>query len=124
MAARGIEPDSLKASLQDLPDEKLLANIDAVAERIREAMYNNEPMVIFGHDDPDGVTSTYILYHFLNSCGYQKHAYYIPNRNIERMAFRRISLSLSGLESTPCRHCGQWHFCLRWSEELNAWVVT
>lgn len=83
MAARGIEPDSLKASLQDLPDEKLLANIDAVAERIREAMYNNEPMVIFGHDDPDGVTSTYILYHFLNSCGYQKHAYYIPNRNIE-----------------------------------------
>lgn len=83
LKARGWEDATLKTSLKDLPDEALFANIDAVAERIREAMYNNEPLIIFGHDDPDGVTSTYILYQFLNSCGYQKHSYYIPNRNLE-----------------------------------------
>ncbi len=73
----------LEVSLDNLPDEALFANIDSVAERIREAIYNNEPMIIFGHDDPDGITSTYILYNFLNSCGYQRHSYYIPNRNLE-----------------------------------------
>jgi single-stranded-DNA-specific exonuclease len=81
--ARNLKQEDLESSLEDLPDERLLANIDKVAERIREAIYNNESMIIFGHDDPDGITSTYILYEFLNSCGYQRHSYYIPNRNIE-----------------------------------------
>jgi single-stranded DNA-specific DHH superfamily exonuclease len=39
-----------------------LAGIEEVAERLRRALYKNEALVIFGHDDPDGVTSTYILY--------------------------------------------------------------
>lgn len=69
--------------LEALPEEALFANIEAVTERIRKAMYHNEPLVIFGHDDPDGITSTYILYDFFNSCGYQRHTYFIPNRNLE-----------------------------------------
>lgn len=83
LVARGFDENSLADTLDDLPDESLFANIDDVAERIRMAMYRNESMVIFGHDDPDGITSTYILYKFLESCGYQKHNYYIPNRNLE-----------------------------------------
>ncbi|MDD3236251.1 MAG: DHH family phosphoesterase, partial [Candidatus Cloacimonetes bacterium] len=83
IAARGLTEEVLEATIDDLPDEALFANIDEVAERIRSAMFRNEPMVIFGHDDPDGITSTYILYKFLESCGYQKHNYYIPNRNLE-----------------------------------------
>ncbi len=83
LVARGFTEEVLEATLDDLPDEALFANIGEVAERIRSAMYRNEPMVIFGHDDPDGITSTYILYKFLESCGYQKHNYYIPNRNLE-----------------------------------------
>lgn len=83
LVARGFDESSLADTLDDLPDESLFANIDDVAERIRMAMYRNESMVIFGHDDPDGITSTYILYKFLESCGYQKHNYYIPNRNLE-----------------------------------------
>ncbi len=47
-----------------LPDEKLFANIDKVENRMRTALFENEPMVIFGHDDPDGITSAYILYNF------------------------------------------------------------
>ncbi len=80
---RELSQETISQSLEQLPDEKLFANIDAVADRIKRAMYNNEPLVIFGHDDPDGVTSTYILYSYLNSCGYQKHRYFIPNRNVE-----------------------------------------
>lgn len=83
LEARGYSPLPDEAGLEDLPDEALMANIELVATRIREAIFNNEPMIIFGHDDPDGITSSYILYSFLNSCGYQKHSYYIPNRNLE-----------------------------------------
>ncbi len=80
---RELDFDTMNMGLDALPDEALFANIDVVAQRIKRAMYNNEPLVIFGHDDPDGVTSTYILYRFLNSCGYQRHHYYIPNRQID-----------------------------------------
>mgnify|MGYP000886282630 CR=1 FL=1 len=81
--SRALESRDLTAGMDSLPDEALFANISEVAERIRTAIYRNEPMVIFGHDDPDGITSTYILYKFLESCGYQRHNYYIPNRNLE-----------------------------------------
>lgn len=80
---RGILWQDLSTNVNDLPDEALLPNIEAVADRISRAMFRNEPLVIFGHDDPDGITSTYILYQFFNTCGYQKHNYFIPNRNIE-----------------------------------------
>jgi single-stranded-DNA-specific exonuclease len=77
-----LKPEAAE-ELDSLPDERLLANIDTVSHRIRTAMYNNEPLCILGHDDPDGITSTYILYQFFNSCGYQRHTFYIPNRNLE-----------------------------------------
>ena len=83
LRSRNLSQQDLQTNLNMLPDEALFANIDKVEHRIRAALYENEPMVIFGHDDPDGITSTYILYNFLNSCGYQKHRYYIPNRNME-----------------------------------------
>jgi single-stranded-DNA-specific exonuclease len=83
LAKREALGEDLHAKLDSLPDESLLANIESAAERINRAMFTNEPLVIFGHDDPDGVTSTYILYQFFDSCGYQKHQYFIPNRNIE-----------------------------------------
>lgn len=83
MQSRSLTLDELHKTLDDLPDEALLANIEEVAERIRDALYKNTPLVIFGHDDPDGITSSYVLYHYLESCGYQKHHYFIPNRNLE-----------------------------------------
>jgi len=89
MTARGFTQQDLHQTINDLPDEALLANIEIVAERIREALYRNEPLVIFGHDDPDGITSTYILYRYLNSCGYQKHKYFIPNRIIEHHGIQK-----------------------------------
>lgn len=89
LKSRELTEDELNQTLDDLPDEALLANIEKVAERIRTALYDNEPMVIFGHDDPDGITSTYVLYRYLESCGYQKHHYFIPNRNLEHHGIQK-----------------------------------
>lgn len=83
LTARKLSIEELKQTKSDLPSEDLLSNIAEIADRIKEALYKNEAIVIFGHDDPDGITSTYILYKYLESIGYQKHHYYIPNRNIE-----------------------------------------
>lgn len=83
ITARSKLEDLAEQSLASLPEESLFAHIEEAAYRIREALYRNEPLIIFGHDDPDGVTSTYLLYSFFTSCGFQRHAYYIPNRNFE-----------------------------------------
>lgn len=91
--ARGISEKDLYKTIDDLPDEALLANIDIVAQRIKKALYNNDPMVIFGHDDPDGITSVYILHRFLESCGFQRHSYFMPNRNIENHGIQNSFLN-------------------------------
>ncbi len=99
--SRGYTEDELKRTLDDLPDEALLANIESVAERIRTALYDNEPMVIFGHDDPDGITSAYVLYRYLESCGYQKHHYFIPNRNLEHHGIQKSFIDFVKKEHYP-----------------------
>ena len=64
----------------NLPNPLLMKDIDKAADRIIEAVRNKESIVILGHDDPDGITSTYILFDFLEKLGSQNHYYYIPNR--------------------------------------------
>ncbi len=83
LANRGKTRTDYKKKIEDLPDELLLKDLDIAIERILQALYNNERIVIFGHDDPDGVTSTYLLYDFFDSCGFQNHYYYIPNRLVD-----------------------------------------
>jgi single-stranded-DNA-specific exonuclease len=92
MQTRKLTEQDLHKTLDDLPNEELLLNISQVAERIRDALYKNEPMIIFGHDDPDGITSAYILYRYLETLGYQKHHYYIPNRNFENHGIQKSFL--------------------------------
>lgn len=80
---RNLSDRDLLCKLDDLPDESNIANIEKIADRIQKSLFKNEPIIIFGHDDPDGITSTYILYRYLESCGFQRHHYFIPNRNLE-----------------------------------------
>ena len=70
--------------LSDFADINLLKNLDAASKKIIEFLKNNKKIIIFGHDDPDGITATYILYDFFASQGYKNIHYYIPNRKIER----------------------------------------
>lgn len=83
LASRNKTKSDYNQRLDSLPDENLLADLEIATERVMHALYNNEKIVIFGHDDPDGVTATFLLYDFFNSCGFQNHYSYIPNRLID-----------------------------------------
>ncbi|MDA3812656.1 MAG: DHH family phosphoesterase [Candidatus Cloacimonetes bacterium] len=81
--SREISDSFIHSSLTDLPSHSLLKDIDIAADRIIEAVHQKEKIIIYGHDDVDGITSTYILYDFLEKLGSQNHFYYIPNRLID-----------------------------------------
>ncbi len=80
---RKFPDDFFSPSLDLLPDVYLMKDIEKAANRIIEAIRNKERVIIFGHDDLDGITSSFILYDFLEKMGSQYHYYYIPNRFID-----------------------------------------
>ena len=80
---RKISDSFIHSSMTNIPDHSLLKDINIAADRIIEAVQQKEKIIIFGHDDVDGITSTYILYDFLEKLGSQNHFYYIPNRLID-----------------------------------------
>lgn len=73
----------LNPKIEDLNDFTLLKDIDKAVDRIFQALINKEKIMIFGHDDVDGITSVFILYNYLTKLGSQYHYSYIPNREIE-----------------------------------------
>ncbi|MEA1972620.1 MAG: DHH family phosphoesterase [Candidatus Cloacimonadota bacterium] len=66
-----------------LPDESLIKDLPKAVDRIIQAIQKNEKIVIFGDDDLDGISSTYLLFDYLRKIGCQNHFYYIRNRNTD-----------------------------------------
>lgn len=60
-------------------DPYLLKDMDKAVDRIIKAIENKENIIIYGDYDVDGITSTSILYMFLEENGVDVD-YYIPNR--------------------------------------------
>ena len=77
---RNFADDFFSPTLDLLPDEYLMKDIEKAANRIIKAIRDKKRIIIFGHDDLDGISSSYILYDFLEKMGSQYHYYYIPNR--------------------------------------------
>ncbi|MDQ1001382.1 single-stranded-DNA-specific exonuclease [Neobacillus niacini] len=76
-------------------DPYLLKDMDFAVNRIREAINRQEPILIFGDYDADGVSSTTVLMLTLRDLGANVQ-YYIPNRFTEgygpnEPAFRRAA---------------------------------
>ena len=71
----------------------LLKDVDKAVERIRQALDNNERIVIYGDYDVDGVTSVTILYLYLKNIGAQV-SYYIPNRIEEGYGLSNDAINL------------------------------
>lgn len=69
----------LKPSMADIHDPFLMSGMKNAVKRIGKALENNEKIIIYGDYDVDGITSTYILYDFLNSLK-ADISYYIPDR--------------------------------------------
>lgn len=59
-----------------------LKDMDKAVERIERALENGERIAVYGDYDADGVTSTAVLYRFLEMVGADV-TYYIPDRNSE-----------------------------------------
>jgi single-stranded-DNA-specific exonuclease len=83
----------LQPRLKNLADPFLLPNMNAAVERLLRAREQNEPLVIFGDYDVDGVTSTALLTEVLRALGWQVD-FYLPNRMDEG-----YGLSADGVEN-------------------------
>ena len=66
----------------DFSDPYLMADIDKAVNRINQALYKGESICVYGDYDADGVTSTALLYSYLESVG-ANVMYYIPARDTE-----------------------------------------
>jgi single-stranded-DNA-specific exonuclease len=83
----------LQPRLKNLADPFLLPNMDAAIGRLLRAREQNEPLVIFGDYDVDGVTSTALLLEVLRPLGWRVD-FYLPNRMDEG-----YGLSADGVEN-------------------------
>ncbi|HEV2695469.1 MAG TPA: single-stranded-DNA-specific exonuclease RecJ [Verrucomicrobiae bacterium] len=78
----------LAPRLKNLADPFLLPNMDAAVKRLLLAHERDEPLVIFGDYDVDGVTSTTLLLEVFRKLGWQAEAY-LPNRMDEGYGLSR-----------------------------------
>lgn len=96
------ESDQIRAfldpRLQTLSDPFLLTDLRRAAERMLEAIAQNQPMVIFGDYDVDGITSSALLYRVLRKLG-AKVETFLPLRMEEG-----YGLSQEGLERCVEQH--------------------
>jgi single-stranded-DNA-specific exonuclease len=83
----------LSPRLKNLADPFLLPNMDKAVERLFRAREQNEPLVIFGDYDVDGVTSTALLVEVLRELGWRVE-FYLPSRMDEG-----YGLSADGVEN-------------------------
>ena len=83
----------LRPRLKNLADPFLLPNMDAAIGRLLRAREHNEPLVIFGDYDVDGVTSTALLLEVLRPLGWRVESY-LPSRMDEG-----YGLSADGVEN-------------------------
>lgn len=67
---------------EPLSDPFLLKDMDKAAARITRAVDNMEKIAVYGDYDADGVTSTAMLYSYLETCGADV-IFYIPQREGE-----------------------------------------
>ena len=83
----------LQPRLKNLADPFLLPDMDKAVDRLFRAREQNEPLVIFGDYDVDGVTATALLVEVLRPLGWRVE-FYLPNRMEEG-----YGLSADGMEN-------------------------
>lgn len=71
--------DFLNPTLANLRDPFEMTGMSDGVDRVTQALYNNEKIMIYGDYDVDGITATALLYMVLNKLGAQTE-FYLPNR--------------------------------------------
>ena len=87
LAARNIDAAAagsyLDPKMRDLlPDPSCLTDMDKAAERLAQAIIDDEQVAVFGDYDVDGATSSALLLRYWQACGRTMRAY-IPDRTKE-----------------------------------------
>ena len=86
LSARGVEDiqalHGLFGGRDELFDPFLLQDMQKAVDRISLAVESGETVVVYGDYDCDGVTSTALLYSYLEAVG-ANVLYYIPDREVE-----------------------------------------
>ncbi|MFT3685547.1 MAG: DHH family phosphoesterase [Phycisphaerales bacterium] len=120
LAARGITDEGdrvaryLNPSLTHLHNPSLLPDIDRAATRLLDALKRQEPIVIYGDYDVDGVAATAILYHTLTHLASWMNVgpnirTYVPHRLDEGYGLNRAaieSLAAEGARLIISVDCG------------------
>lgn len=65
--------------LSNLHDPFMMKDMDKVVERVREAIANNENILVYGDYDTDGTTAVALVYSFLEK-RYRNIDFYVPDR--------------------------------------------
>jgi single-stranded-DNA-specific exonuclease len=87
LAARGIDAEAAAEYLDPtirrlMPDPSVLVDMDAVADRLADAVTGGEAVAIFGDYDVDGATSSALLGRVLRALGLEP-TIYIPDRLVD-----------------------------------------
>lgn len=72
----------LHPTMEDLKDPFSMKGMAGAVDRVTEALFANEKIMVYGDYDVDGITATALLYMVLNKLGAQV-SYYLPNRLVE-----------------------------------------
>lgn len=81
----------LNPNIHNLHDPFLMKDMNLAVDRIMKACQNHEKITIYGDYDVDGITSTSVLYMFLNEIGCYVD-YYIPDRIKEGYGINKDAL--------------------------------
>jgi single-stranded-DNA-specific exonuclease len=117
----------LAPRLKNLADPFRLPNMRAAVERLLRARERDEPVVIFGDYDVDGVTSTALLLEIFRKLGWRVSAY-LPNRMDEGYGLSRDGVE-NCLKKFPVKlllavDCGSTAVeTISWLREKNVEVI-
>lgn len=68
-----------RPELSDLHDPFIMKDMDKAVHRLKQAIANDENILIYGDYDVDGTTAIAVIYKYLKT-KYQKLSFYVPNR--------------------------------------------
>jgi single-stranded-DNA-specific exonuclease len=89
----------LSPSLRDLHNPFLMQDMGKAVDRLIQAIYRKEKIVIYGDYDADGITSVVVLLHFIRQI-HNDVSYYIPDRITEGYGVNREAVERLRSEET------------------------
>lgn len=97
-----------RPSLQDLNDPFLMKDMDKAVNRLGEAVFNNEKILVYGDYDVDGTTAVAVVYSFLKKLSADVE-FYVPDRYTEGYGISEKGVrwaAENGFKLMICLDCG------------------